>query len=309
MGIYTRDKLIDPNMMNTAFNILDQRENAARENRAQWANLWGTVANEAANVGKAYYEQKQADKRLASIEDENEAYKDDPLWKAAKQQYAKTGDINGLNTARSLFNAEQSRKATEESNRLKNEENAREIRNAKELNYKTILADYNTNKQKLGLINDSELGAAERRATLQGQIEKNKLQLEDLGRSLYGDEWTLPELEQSNVPQVQPEQPVQPQPETTTYSSVRNLANDIDAKGTGIKYADILQLEQAMSGLNKQSKEYEAIKITYNNLKNRWKTVNTNAKIKKRAIELAGGREAWNKLSEDTKKDYLEIAK
>lgn len=109
--IFTKELLLNPNTDSFKKSINDMRYNAASENRKQWATGIYDVAKSLGDVGKAFYENKQRQDRLASVDDTDLEYRNDPVWIAAKDEYARTGDSSKLNAVKSQFVAEAQAKA------------------------------------------------------------------------------------------------------------------------------------------------------------------------------------------------------
>lgn len=109
--IFTKELLLNPNTDSFKKSINDMRYNAASENRKQWATGIYDVAKSLGDVGKAFYENKQRQDRLASVDDTDLEYRNDPVWIAAKDEYARTGDSSTLNTVKSQFVAQEQAKA------------------------------------------------------------------------------------------------------------------------------------------------------------------------------------------------------
>lgn len=109
--LWNKDLLLSANT--DAFNqrMNEMRYNAASENRKQWANAIGSIASSLGEIGKAAYEDYQRDQRYKSIDDADAEYKNDPVWIAAKNEYAKTGDSSTLNAVKSQFVAQEQAKA------------------------------------------------------------------------------------------------------------------------------------------------------------------------------------------------------
>lgn len=109
--LWNKDLLLSANT--DAFNqrLNEMRYNAASENRKQWANAIGNVANSLGDIGKAAYEDYQRDQRYKSIDDADAEYKNDPVWIAAKNEYAKTGDSSKLNAVKTQFVAQKQAEA------------------------------------------------------------------------------------------------------------------------------------------------------------------------------------------------------
>lgn len=109
--LWNKDLLLSANT--DAFNqrLNEMRYNAASENRKQWANAIGNMANSLGEIGKAAYEDYQRDQRYKSIDDADAEYKNDPVWIAAKNEYAKTGDSSKLNAVKTQFVAQQQAEA------------------------------------------------------------------------------------------------------------------------------------------------------------------------------------------------------
>lgn len=109
--IFTKELLLNPNTDSFKKSINDMRYNAASENRKQWATGIYDVAKSLGDVGKAFYENKQRQDRLASVDDTDLEYRNDPVWIAAKDEYARTGDSSTLNAVKSQFVAQEQAKA------------------------------------------------------------------------------------------------------------------------------------------------------------------------------------------------------
>lgn len=105
--LWNKDLLLSANT--DAFNqrMNEMRYNAASENRKQWANAIGSIASSLGEIGKAAYEDYQRDQRYKSIDDADAEYKNDPVWIAAKNEYAKTGDSSKLNAVKTQFIAQE----------------------------------------------------------------------------------------------------------------------------------------------------------------------------------------------------------
>lgn len=105
--LWNKDLLLSANT--DAFNqrMNEMRYNAASENRKQWANAIGSIASSLGEIGKAAYEDYQRDQRYKSIDDADAEYKNDPVWIAAKNEYAKTGDSSTLNAVKTQFIAQE----------------------------------------------------------------------------------------------------------------------------------------------------------------------------------------------------------
>lgn len=112
--IFTKELLLNPNTDSFKKSINDMRYNAASENRKQWATGIYDVAKSLGDVGKAFYENKQRQDRLASIDDTDLEYRNDPVWIAAKDEYARTGDSSKLNAVKAQFVAEAQAKAKQD---------------------------------------------------------------------------------------------------------------------------------------------------------------------------------------------------
>lgn len=112
--IFTKELLLNPNTDSFKKSINDMRYNAASENRKQWATGIYDVAKSLGDVGKAFYENKQRQDRLASVDDTDLEYRNDPVWIAAKDEYASTGDSSKLNAVKAQFVAEAQAKAKQD---------------------------------------------------------------------------------------------------------------------------------------------------------------------------------------------------
>lgn len=112
--IFTKELLLNPNTDSFKKSINDMRYNAASENRKQWATGIYDVAKSLGDVGKAFYENKQRQDRLASVDDTDLEYRNDPVWIAAKDEYARTGDSSKLNAVKAQFVAEAQAKAKQD---------------------------------------------------------------------------------------------------------------------------------------------------------------------------------------------------
>lgn len=111
--IFTQQLLLNPNTDAFKKSIQDMRYNAAAENRNQWTAGIADVAKSLGEVGKAFYEDKKRQDRFDSVDDADFEYRNDPVWVAAKEEYARTGDSSKLNAVKSQFVAQAQAKASQ----------------------------------------------------------------------------------------------------------------------------------------------------------------------------------------------------
>lgn len=274
--IYTKDILLNPGDIANMSNILNQRENAAAENRRQFANLWSGLANAGASIGQAMVQQKEIEDRYKSVEDKDVAYKNDPIWIAAKEEYARTGNANVLNQTRSLFTAEAFAAAAKSAAEANAAKIAADEKKAAKENYEIAERNWRTAQQKLELLQNDSTTKRSDILDIQKEIDDQAQAMRKYG-PMFDDTWTMPSY--GSAPSAADEtavEAVEPLAPVSSITDVNRLQTDFvtkfsDASGKVKPYTftagDLADWKDAVNAMsegdekNKQLKEiakYEA---------------------------------------------------
>lgn len=148
-GIYTKTMLLDPTHIQNMSQLQDQRANAAIEKNRQFTDAINNAIGSLASYGQQLA-------RYKMVDDEDEEFKNDPQWLAAKEEYARTGSSSAMNQFRSSWNAQKTSDALKEQTKKDNENKlsyyATEL-SRDDLDTSTrnrYMMEYNTIAQRLG---------------------------------------------------------------------------------------------------------------------------------------------------------------
>lgn len=139
--VYTRDMLLDPQWFSMAFENMDNKYNSQKENRSKMAEMFKSMVSGASEIGKTGMDQWEQSRRFNSLQDADADYVNDPMYQAAKEEYARTGNSGALNSFKTNWAAMKKAEADKALADQTRQQNSLEAYNMSRIDYESAKAE------------------------------------------------------------------------------------------------------------------------------------------------------------------------
>lgn len=139
--VYTRDMLLDPQWFSMAFENMDNKYNSQKENRSKMAEMFKSMVSGASEIGKTGMDQWEQSRRFNSLQDADADYVNDPMYQAAKEEYARTGNSGALNSFKTNWAAMKKAEADKALADQTRQQNSLEAYNISRIDYESAKAE------------------------------------------------------------------------------------------------------------------------------------------------------------------------